>query len=119
MTLLRSRVEDGIALIEIEGDVHTYAARELERTLTHLLAQGHKRLVLDASQMGFISSAGLQAILSAHREVCERGGEVRICMLNDQARQIIQMAGLDECLRLTNTCQEAMADWGPVPPPPV
>lgn len=112
MAFLTSRVEGGVVLIEIEGDVHTFAARELERTLKHLLAQGHSRLVLDASRMGYISSAGLQAILSAHREVCERGGEVRICELNDHARQIVEMAGLDECLRLSDTRQEAMASWG-------
>lgn len=106
MAFLRSSVEGDVVLIEVLGDLHTHSARELDRILVYLVGQGHSRLMLDATQMGFISSAGLQALLSAHRAVCERGGEVLVCGLNAHSRQIFEMAGLDECLELLETCQE-------------
>jgi anti-anti-sigma factor len=61
--------------------------------------------------MGFISSAGLRAIVFAYREACQRGGQVRLCGLDDHTRRIFEMAGLDECLHLSETREEAMADW--------
>ena len=111
MPFLRSSVEGDAVLIEILASIHTLAARELAATLSGLVAQGHSRLVLDASQMGFISTAGLQAILAAQQELCQQGGGVRVCGLNDHSRQIFEMAGLDEYLQLVDTCQEAMTDW--------
>jgi anti-anti-sigma factor len=61
--------------------------------------------------MGFISSPGLRAILFAHRELCEHGGQVRAFGLTGQVRRVFEMVGLDEYLQLSDTRQEAMADW--------
>ena len=100
-----------VVLVEIEGGVDAYTAYELHEALEGILAQGHKRLVLDVSKMSFIASAGLRAILVAQREVSQRGGEVRVCGMDAQIRSIFEMIGIDECLKLCDTCQEAMQDW--------
>jgi anti-anti-sigma factor len=83
----------------------------LDTALNDLLAQGHSRLVLDVSHMSFISSAGLRAIVFAQRKVGLRGGQMRLCGLDAQARRIFEIAGLDECLHLSDTRQEAMQGW--------
>jgi anti-anti-sigma factor len=111
MKISTSNAENRVVLIEIEGDVDAYTACTLNRTLNDLLSQGHCRLVVDASQMDFISSAGLRALVFAQREAAERGGQVRICGLTAQARRIFGMAGLDEWLHLSERCQQAMAGW--------
>ena len=111
MKVLTSVAENGVVLLKVEGEVDAHTALELDRSLNDLLAQGHSRLVLDASQMGFISSAGLRAIMFAQREACQHGGQVRVCGLNAQVRRIFDMAGLDECLHLSETRQEAMEGW--------
>jgi anti-anti-sigma factor len=111
MKILTSTADDGVALVEIVGEVDAHTARELERTLGELLAEGTSRLVLDGSQMGFISSAGLRAIMFAYREVCQVGGLVRICGLSAQVRRIFEIAALDECLQLYDSCREAMENW--------
>lgn len=111
MKISTSSAENEVVLIEIEGDVDAYSARALDKALSNLLAEGHRRLVLDASQMDFISSPGLRAILFAHREVCEHGGQVRVCGLTGQVRRIFEMVGFDECLQLSETRREAMAGW--------
>jgi anti-anti-sigma factor len=111
MRVSASSAGSDIVLIEVEGEVDAHTARELDKTLNDLLAQGQSRLVLDASKMDFISSAGLRAIIFAQREVGRGGGEIRVCALNAQVRRIFEMAGLDACLRLTDTRREAMEGW--------
>ena len=103
--------DDEIAIVEIEGAVDAYTARELDTALKDLLAQGHHRLVLDASQMGFISSAGLRVIVSAEREARLHGGRVQVCGLNAQAQRTFEIAGLDEVLHLSETREQALAGW--------
>jgi len=111
MQISTSSVDNEVVLIQIEGDVDAYTARTLDKTLKNLLAQGHSRMLLDASQMDYISSAGLRAIMFAQREAGQRGGQVRVCGLNAQARRIFESVGLDEFLHLSNSRQEALEGW--------
>jgi anti-anti-sigma factor len=111
MKVLTSSAENEVVLIEVEGEIDAHTARKLDKTLNDLLAQGHRRLVLDASRMDFISSAGLRAITFAQREAQQQGGEVRVFGLNAQVRRVFEMAALDECLHLSDTRQEAMEGW--------
>jgi anti-anti-sigma factor len=111
MNISTSRTESGVVLLEVEGEVDAYTARELDRALNDLLAQGHSRLVLDASQIAFVSSAGLRVIIFAQREAERQGGEVRVFGLNAQVRRVFEMARLDECLHLSDSRQEALEGW--------
>jgi anti-sigma B factor antagonist len=111
MKISTSSAENEVILVVIEGDVDAYTACTLDKALNDLLAQGRRRLVLDASQMDFISSAGLRAIMFAQREVGKRGGQVRVCGLTVRALRIFEMAGIDEFLHLSETREEAMAGW--------
>jgi anti-sigma B factor antagonist len=106
-----SVTENEIAQLEVDGEVDAHTARELDTALKNLLAQGHSRLVLDASQMGYISSAGLRVILFAHREATQLGGEVRLFGLTPQVRRVFAIAGFDELLRIADTYQEAIEGW--------
>jgi anti-anti-sigma factor len=111
MKISTSSAEHEVVLIEVEGEVDAHTARRLHKVLKDLLAQGHSRLVLDVSHMSFISSAGLRAIMFAQQEAGQRGGEVRVCGLDAQARRIFELVGVDECLTLSDTRQEAMGGW--------
>lgn len=111
MKISTSVTENGVVLLEVEGEVDAHTARKLDKALKDLLAQGHSRLVLDASQMGYISSAGLRVVLFAHREARQLGGEVRLFGLNAQVRRVFEIAGFDKLLRISDTRQESMEGW--------
>jgi anti-sigma B factor antagonist len=103
--------ENGTALLAVDGELDAHTAPELDRALKDLLAQGFCRLVLDATQLGYIASAGFRVILFAHREAHQLGGEVRVFGLNARVRRVFEHAGLDELLHLSGTRQEAMEGW--------
>jgi anti-anti-sigma factor len=111
MRISTSVAESGIVLLEVVGEVDAHTAPKLEKTLRDTMAQGHRRLVLDASQVGFISSSGLKALLVAQRELGQLGGELRLFGLNAQARRVFRMAGFDNCIPVSDTRQEAMEGW--------
>lgn len=111
MKISKSVTKSGIVLLEVEGEVDAHTARKLDQALKDLLAQGHSRLVLDASQMGYISSAGLRVVLFAHREARQLGGEVRLFGLNAQVRRVFEIAGFDKLLCISDTRQESMEGW--------
>jgi anti-anti-sigma factor len=109
--IVTSVTENGIAEVWIEGEVDAYTARELDRALRDLLAQGYSQLVLDLTPTEYISSAGLRVLVSAHREAHRLGGEVRAFGLSAHVRRTFEIAGIDELLPISSTHQEAMEGW--------
>jgi anti-anti-sigma factor len=111
MKIATSETEKGIVLLEVEGRVDAHTAGRLDKALKDLLAQGDSRLLLDASQIGYISSKGLRVLLLAQREARRLGGEVRLFGPNAQVRRIIELAGFEQLLYIGETRQEAMEGW--------
>jgi anti-sigma B factor antagonist len=111
MKITTSATEDRVMLLEVEGEVNAHTAPRLKKALTDWLAQGHSRVVLDASRIEHMSSAGLRVLLYAQREARQRGGEVRLFGPNAQVRRVIELAGFEKLLNIRDTRQEAMEDW--------
>jgi anti-anti-sigma factor len=103
--------ENNIMVLEIKGEVDAYTAQDLNNTLLDLLSQGYNRIVMDVSKIIFISSAGIRAILFAHREAVQLGGEVRLVGPTDQVRRTFKIAGFFEVLQITDGLQESINNW--------
>jgi anti-sigma B factor antagonist len=111
MKITTSVTQDGILLLEVEGEVNAHTAPRLNETLSDWLAQGHSRVVLNASYIEHMSSAGLRVLLCAQRDARQRGGEVRLFGPNAQVRRVIELAGFERLLYIGDTRQQAMEDW--------
>ncbi len=112
MKISTSPAENEVVLVEVTGSVDAYTAPTLDKTLNDVLTEGHSRLLLDASQIGFMSSAGLRALTSAQREARQLGGEVRLFGLSAQVRRVFEMSGLDQLFCVADTREQAMEGWG-------
>ena len=109
---VRTSVNEGkVVTIRVEGDVDAYTARLLDKALNDLLAQGHRRLLLDATQMRYISSLGLRAILAVHRQLVPVGGELRVFGLQAQALKVFEMAGFEMLVQVSASRDSAMEGW--------
>ena len=103
--------ESDLTVLEVEGEVDAHTARDLNKALMGLLGQGHYRIVMDVSKMTFISSAGIRAILYAHREAVQLGGKVRLVGPTDSVRRIFEIVGFFELLQITDRLRESINDW--------
>ena len=103
--------DDNIMVLEISGEVDAATAPDLSKSLKDLLDQGHRHIVIDVSKMNFISSAGIRALLYAHREAAQEGGELRLVAPKEQARRTFEITGVNEFIQITNEITEALNDW--------
>ena len=96
-----------ITVLTPQGRLDAAGVRPLETELREHLAAGHVRLLVDMSQVAYISSVGLQMFLKIMREAHQRGGVLRLCQLNPHVMEIFRIAGFDRVLRIAVTRQEA------------
>jgi anti-sigma B factor antagonist len=112
MKISTSAMENDVTLLEVTGSVDSATAPDLDRSLQDLLSRGHSRLLVDASQISFISSPGLRALMSAQRRARELGGEVRLAGPSAQVQKVFEIAGLDQLFTAAPTRGQAMEGWG-------
>lgn len=71
----------------------TNNAPEVERVLTGHIGQGERQVILDLSEISYISSIGLRVILKAVVGMMRTNGRVVLCGGNDHVRTVLQLSG--------------------------
>lgn len=103
--------ENNIMMLEIKGEVDAYTSQDLSKTLEDMLGDGYHKIVVEVSQMTFISSAGIRAILYAHKQAVQMGGELRFVGPTDQVRRIFEITGYFEIFQISDNLEETISNW--------
>ncbi len=84
--------------IALEGRLDTVTAPEFEMELNGLMPQAES-LTLDFAGLEYISSAGLRALLAAHKVMCAKGG-MKIVNANEIVREVLDVTGFSDILTI-------------------
>ena len=83
--------------IALEGRLDTMTAPQLEEELADL--DKADSLVLDCSNLEYISSAGLRVLLSAYRTMNMKGG-MKLTNINEIVREVLEVTGFIDILTI-------------------
>ena len=75
------------------GRLDTPAAVEVSREVQPLLDHAGDTLILDCSELTYISSSGLRIFLTLRKAAAAAGGQVVIEGLSNEIRQVFMMTG--------------------------
>jgi anti-sigma B factor antagonist len=100
--------QDGIAVLTVGGDVDLATVPALEAAIDEALVSKPTGLVIDLSEVGFLASAGLQALVATHNNVSE-SAQFAVVANSAATSRPIQLTGLDQIFELYPTLDEALA----------
>ena len=108
---IAERVVDGIDVFVPEGRGDTQAAVDLDKALQGAVSQGKRKMVLDMSQVTYISSAGLRALAAVQVKNREEGGDLKLAGLNERVTRVFRIIGFDMFFSIHDTAEAAIADF--------
>jgi len=79
---LTHEVSNGLLVIRPKGRIDSDTAADFETRCASLIAKGPAKTIVDFSQVAYISSAGLRALLVAAKQAKSLGGALTLCALN-------------------------------------
>lgn len=88
--------EDGFVILRLEGYLDAHTAPQFEEAVQNEIEKGNLQLIVDGSQLTYISSAGLGVFMSFIEEIRERGGDIKICGVVPKVRQVFEILGFNE-----------------------
>lgn len=82
-----------VLFVSITGDLNAHTSPDFEKYLFGVIEAGQTKIVIDGSQLQYISSAGLRAVLAACKMLGAKKGKLSFCSLRDPVRDVFEIAG--------------------------
>ena len=100
--------KDKYCLFKLEDEkLNTLNAPKLKSELVILNAGGVRNIILDLSEVNFVDSSGLSAILIGNRLCKNVNGSFVVTRMNDYVSKLIKISQLDSILNIMPTIEEA------------
>lgn len=98
----------GVPVVAVSGEVDVYAAPELRERLTELLQNG-RSVVVDLTDVGFLDSTGLGALVAARTSAAEHDAELPLVCTHQRILKLFTITGLDGVFAIHGTVDDAVA----------
>lgn len=85
-----------------KGRLDTPAAVKAQQEIAPLLENADKTIILDCTNLDYISSSGLRLFLTLRKEAGAKGGQVIIENINEDIRKIFMMTGFFNLFDIKN-----------------
>ncbi len=83
------------SVLAVSGRVDGSTAGDFEAALTELTDAGKNNIILDMSEVDFVSSAGLRVLVNTRKAVNAAGGKIVLAEPSQQVIETLDIAGLD------------------------
>ena len=99
-------VDEQTQLVAIYGDVDLKTARSFRAALDEAAQDGKERLIVDMSEVPFMDSSGLAALIGAQKALRDRTQVIVVCPEN--LRRIFEVTRLDTIVSVVASLPEAL-----------
>ena len=106
---IEERKEGAAVVVSLNGRLDGTSAPDLEARVSAIVDCGDVRVVLDCSQMSYVSSAGLRALLISARKCQQGSGKLALAALQPECRSVLEMSGFLSIIECHETSEAALA----------
>lgn len=97
-------------VLSLSGEVDASNSVILDEAIQELVATGSKSLVVDGTNLEYISSAGLGVFMSYLEDFQEKGISMKICGLTPRVYEVFRILGLDQLIPIYQDRAAAIAE---------
>jgi serine/threonine-protein kinase RsbW len=103
---------DDVVVMALHGRVDAITSPKISAQVREHIAAGARYLLIDLSEVNFLSSSGLRALLLIRKDLMTQGGELRLCALQPQVHEVFSITGFTQVFAIHTTQDEARAAFG-------
>ena len=108
--LIESKEKDACLVVKlVEKRLDAHISVVFKEKLVGFVNDEQKNIILDLSDVEFIDSSGLGAIVSALKHIGSTGGSLSICGLQDATLSMFKLTRMDKVFNIYPNENEALA----------
>ena len=89
------------------GELDVVGAPDLRQAVVKVVADGCRGLILDISDLDFVDSFGIGAVVGALKRLRQRGGELALVCPSPRIRRVFEICDLDRIIAFHDSIDSA------------
>ncbi|MDD5049509.1 MAG: STAS domain-containing protein [Methanoregulaceae archaeon] len=98
-------------IVSLSGRMDASSSPAAEAVLSRLIGAGERRIVVDMSDLDYISSAGLRVMLASLKRLREDGGQLLLAGLKPEIKNIFEIAGFQRIFSIYPSPEDAVSSF--------
>jgi len=104
---LFEQLRDGMLILRPNGRLDTTTSVDFGKDLINKVETGSSNIVIDFSDLDYISSAGLRTLLMAVKLMESKKRQLSLCSLNSQVQEVFDVSGFSGIFTLHTDIEQA------------
>jgi anti-sigma B factor antagonist len=96
-------------VLPLKGEIDLHVSPTITTSLNQMIEKKPERLVVDLSDVSYIDSAGLAALIEAMQKVEGYGGKFMLAGLQETVRSIFEISRLDQVFQIFPDANAALS----------
>ncbi len=99
---------ESVTVVQFEGHLDTSTAPDAQARLDELVEGGTTKILVNFTDLEYISSAGLRVLLVIGKRLGSAGGKLRLCNLNETVFEVFEISGFSTIFSVFKDQAEAL-----------
>ncbi len=99
--------QQDVCIAELTGDLDGQTSSRVEEKLLPLLTPQSK-IILDLTEVEYMSSAGLRVLLNLYKQANNQGGKIILIGLSEDVKDVMEVTGFLKFFTLSNNLETAL-----------
>ena len=108
---LTTKYSDDINIIYLNGFLDAHTAPELEAAISKLIENEKYKILVNFTELEYISSAGLGVFMAFIEEVREKGGDIKLCCMQQRVFSVFDLLGFPLLFDIVDTEEQAISKF--------
>ena len=110
MEVKTNETENGV-VIKLEGEMMLgYSANDVHEAIENAIEKNKKKIVVDLSDVQFISSWGIGILMYGYTTTTNYGGKFRLAAVSEKISTVLKKIKIDNVFEKFATVEEALKD---------
>jgi len=105
---IEEKISGDVLVLLIKGRLDAISSVDVEKQIFNYIGEGHHNLVLNFSQVDYLSSVGMRLLLRTTKKLKMLSGKLVVCEINTNVMDILKMSGFDHVIEFSPSEQDAL-----------
>jgi len=105
---IEEKISGEVLVLLIKGRLDAISSVDVEKQIFNYISEGHHNLVLNFSQVDYLSSIGMRLLLRTTKKLKMLSGRLVVCEINTNVMDILKMSGFDHVIEFSSNEQDAL-----------
>lgn len=106
---IQTKKTDDIQFIYLNGYLDAHTAPKLEETFQQIIGKGDYKILVNFSDLDYISSAGLGVFMAFIEDVRNNGGDIKLAAMKEKVFSVFDLLGFPMLFDIDKNEQDAFS----------